>query len=233
MMVYLASALFLLGLLLLASRFAIPLDQADQARLRLYDYLGFASATAIFVSCMIVAYSLMLSPAAPGSVEAVTGDFGLSSVSRDKANAFTTNFNPAAPSLAPGSAAPQLNQTAANSTAPSVFSSAQADQICEGFAEVSLAALTAGTRGEAFSHYEAKARQINEKAMRLPFVREAGIKPAQQITAIIASMVEDQYYISSKDRAVQLSLIEKVDRKTALDAMLQICEMKILEIRQK
>lgn len=239
-MVYAASSFFILGLLLLGTRIYVP---AGANKHNFLQYAGLAALVMILLSCVFVAYAGMSGKNEELTVP-VSGDFGLSGNAPGNGGSVTLDMSRPGgsqqdlPTRTPATA-PVANtqnpfgQKDAASGVPSVFSMAQASQICAGFSDVAMGALLAGSRGEAFPPYEEKARQLSEQVMRLPFVREAGAKPMQYISTLFATLVEDQYYISPQNRAVQLGLIGKVDKKLALDAMNQVCELKILEIRAK
>lgn len=242
-MVYAASSFFVLGLLLLGTRMYMPAGTDNRSQYKVLQYAGSAALGMILLSCALVAYTGMAGKSEEITVP-VSGDFGLSANAPANAGAQApdmsrpggnpqdmVNRNPAAAPAA--NTQNPFGQKDAASGVPSVFSMAQASQICAGFSDVAMGALLAGSRGEAFPPYEEKARQLSEQVMRLPFVREAGTKPMQYISTLFATLVEDQYYISPQNRAVQLGLIGKVDKKLALDAMNQVCELKILEIRAK
>lgn len=239
-MVYAASSFFILGLLLLGTRMYAP---AGTNKHNFLQYAGIAALAMILLSCVLVAYAGM-SGANKEMPAALSGDFGFSGTSSANSGAQTLDgsrlggnpqdFSSKNPAAAPAASAQNpYGQKEAASGVPSVFSMAQASQICAGFSDVAMGALLAGSRGEAFPPYEEKARLLSEQVMRLPFVREAGAKPMQYISNLFATLVEEQYYISPQNRAVQLGLIGKVDKKLALDAMNQVCELKILEIRSK
>jgi len=247
-MVYAATSFFILGLLLLGTRMYVP---AGGSKPQVLQYAGLAALLLIVLSCALAAYTGIVSNAGKNAEAApmVSGDFGLSGNSQSNAALPASDMSQpaAAPQeMALGSTAAQATQAApatntqnpfgqagAGSGAPSIFSLAQASQICAGFSDVAMGALLAGSRGEPYPPYEEKARLLSEQVMRLPFVREAGSKPMQYISNLFGTLIEDQYYISPQNRSVQLGLIAKVDKKLALDAMNQVCEMKILEIRNK
>ncbi|MFZ6639499.1 hypothetical protein ACO0LL_07120 [Undibacterium sp. TC4M20W] len=246
-MVYAATSFFILGLLMLGTRMYVP---AGSGKPRVLQYAGVAALLLIVLSCAVAAYTGMAGKSNGNGVKGdetaatVSGDFGLSGNSQANAAAPALDMSrplnaPQGQSGADTAAAPVANgqnsfgQKDAGSGAPSVFSMAQASQICAGFSDVAMGALLAGSRGEPFPPYEEKARQLSEQVMRLPFVREAGSKSMQHISTLFGTLIEDQYYISPQNRAVQLGLIGKVDKKLALDAMNQVCELKILEIRAK
>ncbi|MFZ6733200.1 hypothetical protein ACO0LG_14835 [Undibacterium sp. Ji42W] len=242
-MVYAATSFFILGLLLLGTRMYMP---AGDGKPQVLQYAGVAALLLIALSCALAAYTGMAGNGVKGGETAATvsGDFGLSGNARGNAVAPALDMSkplntPQDQSGVDTAVAPAANaqnsfgQKEAGSGLPSVFSMAQASQICAGFSEVAMGALLAGSRGEAFPPYEEKARQLSEQVMRLPFVREAGSKPMQYISTLFGTLIEEQYYISPQNRAVQLGLIGKVDKKLALDAMNQVCELKILEIRAK
>ncbi|BBB69306.1 hypothetical protein UNDYM_5053 [Undibacterium sp. YM2] len=244
-MVYAATSFFILGLLLLGTRMYVP---EGGGKPQVLQYAGLAALLLIVLSCAVVAYAGMAGNSGKSDETAATvsGDFGLSG--NAQANTAVPSLDMSKPTGAPqelaggnATATPATGAAAQNpfgqkdtaSGVPSVFSMAQASQICAGFSDVAMGALLAGSRGEPFPPYEEKARQLSEQVMRLPFVREAGSKPMQYISTLFGTLVEDQYYISPQNRAVQLGLIGKVDKKLALDAMNQVCELKILEIRAK
>jgi|GEM_PF-1985194 len=239
-MVYAASSFFILGLLLLGARMYAP---AGNSKHDFLQYAGMGALFMILLSCVLVAYTGV----SGGNKEmpvALSGDFGLSGASAANRGAQTVDRSslggnppdfPNKNSVAAPTASAQnpFGQQGAASGVPSVFSLAQSSQICAGFSDIAMGALLAGSNGEAYAPYEEKARRLSEQVMRLPFVREAGTKPMQNISNLFATLIEDQYYISPQNRAVQLGLIGKVDKKLALDAMNQVCELKILEIRSK
>lgn len=239
-MLFVCASLFSLGLILLAVRLFVPVSAQRQSQRRLVAHAGTLSGLLVVASCIAVGYTFLFS----GSVKpepALVGNFGLptpspgiaaeSAAPRDTLN--PADFNQAPGARTPAGAIAANSQSAQLNGVASVFSLAQSSQICEGFADVAMAALLAGSRGETFATYEQKSRQLADRALRLPFVREAGAKPMQHINSMFATLIEEQYYISPKNRAIQLGMIAKVERSMALDAMTQICEMKILEIREK
>ncbi|MCH8621293.1 hypothetical protein [Undibacterium sp. TS12] len=241
-MVYAASSLFLLGLLLIGVRTYVPTSiSSNSTSFKSLSYAGMVGILMIAISCALTAYvGIFKSNDQLPAPSPVSGDFGFS------ANAASTSQGPAIQNgaalersatnaqAAPAESAvnPMMQKTNATGT-PSVFSLAQASQMCAGFSDVAMGALLAGAKNEPYAPYELKAKALSEQVMRLPFVREAGAKPMQYVSTLFATLIEDQYYISPQNRAVQLGLIGKVDRKLALDAMNQVCELKILEIRAK
>lgn len=228
-MVYAASSFFFLGLLLLGIRLCVP---AGTGKHHFLQYAGIAALVMIVLSCALVAYAGM-SGANREMPATVSGDFGFSASSKANGGGLQ-EFPIKTPAAAPAaSAQTPTGQKEVASGVPSVFSMAQASQICAGFSDVAMGSLLAGSRGEAFAPYEEKARLLTEQVIRLPFVREAGGKSVQYISTLFSTLIEEQYYISPHDRAVQLGLIAKVDKKLALDAMNQVCELKILEMRSK
>ncbi len=247
-MVYAATSFFILGLLLLGTRMYVP---ARAGKPQVLQYAGLAALLLIVLSCALVAYAGMAGNSANSAnsvrsgetAATVSGDFGLSANTQSNTGVPSPDVSKpagvpqelAAENTAAMPAASAQNPFGQNAASgiPSVFSLAQASQICAGFSDVAMGALLAGSRGEPFPPYEEKARQLSEQVMRLPFVREAGSKPMQYISTLFGTLIEDQYYISPQNRAVQLGLIAKVDKKLALDAMNQVCELKILEIRAK
>lgn len=238
-MLFFCASLFSLGLILLAVRLFMPVNGQSQSYRRVLEHSASLSGILIAASCIAVGYTLLFSDATKPE-PALTGNFGLPAQNAGIVAEQTSQrnaLNPADFNQAPGARNPVASGTGVTSAqlngVASVFSVAQSSQICEGFAEVAMAALLAGSRGEAFAVYEQKSRQLSERALRLPFVREAGAKSMQHINSMFATLIEEQYYISPKNRAIQLGMIAKVERSMALDAMTQICEMKILEIREK
>ncbi len=240
-MVYLSATLFLLGLVLLAIRLFMPLVNQNWIKRRVNELSVNAAGLLIFSSCIAVGYAVMFS--VPSKPITSLGDFGMQSdavslggVTPAASPEVNKNDYLLQPSARPSTTQQAPGNIASNSMTAglaSVFSVAQASQICEGFSDVAMGALFAGARGESFSAYEQRSRQLGERALRLPFVRDAGTKAMQQINSLFATLIEEQYYISPKNRSIQLGLIAKVERKMALDAMTQICELRILEIREK
>ncbi len=233
-MVYVSSLFFLLGLMCLGLRVSTT---TAMNKFRFMSYSGVAGSAAVLLACVLTIYvGLFQKTEEQPLATTISGDFGLSdgneklaSLNAQKQELIRENTPRSSKENANNPMAPRSNA----SGLPSVFSVAQTSQICQGFAEVAMGALLAGSKNEPYPPYEEKAKQLTGQVMRLPFVREAGSKPMQQVSTLFATLIEDQYYISPQNRAVQLGLISKVDKKMALDAMNQVCELKILEIRSK